>query len=109
MIKTDATTHERLKALILSAPLFKLKKIYNMPISEVFNMDCMEYMRQFPDKHFELAVVDPPYGESDAINPVNNRSVHKANRRRYREFDNTKPSAMYFAELARVSKNQIVS
>jgi site-specific DNA-methyltransferase (adenine-specific) len=74
------------------------------PISEVFNMDCMEYMCQFPDKHFELAVVDPPYGESDAINPVNNRSVHKANRRRYREFDNTKPSAMYFAELAGFQK-----
>ena len=32
-----------------------------MPISETYNMDCMEYMRQFPDKHFELAVVDPPY------------------------------------------------
>lgn len=84
------------------------KTVLKMSISEVFNMDCMEYMRQFPDKYFELAVVDPPYGESDAINPVNNRSVHKANRRRYREFDNTKPSAMYFAELARVSKNQIV-
>ncbi len=32
------------------------------PISEAYNMDCMEYMRQFPDKHFELSVVDPPYG-----------------------------------------------
>ena len=33
-----------------------------MPTSEVFNMDCMDYMRQYPDKHFELAIVDPPYG-----------------------------------------------
>ena len=31
-------------------------------ISEVYNMDCMEYMRSMPDKFFELAVVDPPYG-----------------------------------------------
>lgn len=33
-----------------------------MPISEVYNMDCMEYMRSIPNKFFELAVVDPPYG-----------------------------------------------
>lgn len=32
------------------------------PHSEALLMDCMDYMRQFPDKHFELAVVDPPYG-----------------------------------------------
>ena len=31
-------------------------------ISEVFNMDCMEYMRTIPDKFFDLAIVDPPYG-----------------------------------------------
>lgn len=27
-----------------------------------YNMDCMEYMRTLPDKAFDLAVVDPPYG-----------------------------------------------
>jgi len=32
------------------------------PVSEVKLMDCMDYMRGFPDKFFELAVVDPPYG-----------------------------------------------
>ena len=31
-------------------------------ISDVANMDCMEYMKQFPDKFFDLAVVDSPYG-----------------------------------------------
>lgn len=31
-------------------------------VSEVHNMDCMEYMRNIPDKFFELAVVDPPGG-----------------------------------------------
>ena len=30
-------------------------------ISETYNMDCMEYMRQFPDNYFELAITDPPY------------------------------------------------
>lgn len=30
--------------------------------SDVFNMDCLEAMRNYPDKYFELAIVDPPYG-----------------------------------------------
>ena len=30
--------------------------------SEVFNCDCMEYMRSLPDKYFQLAIADPPYG-----------------------------------------------
>ena len=30
--------------------------------SEVYNMDCMEYMKSIPDKFFDLAVVNPPYG-----------------------------------------------
>lgn len=33
-----------------------------MALSEVFNMDCMEGMKQYPDKYFDLAIVDPPYG-----------------------------------------------
>lgn len=32
-------------------------------ISEVYNIDCMEYMRSLPDKHFDLAIADPPYGD----------------------------------------------
>ena len=35
-----------------------------MPKSEVFNVDCMEYMRTLPDKAFQLAIADPPYGIS---------------------------------------------
>lgn len=31
-------------------------------MTEAYNMDCMEYMRSLPDKAFDLAVVDPPYG-----------------------------------------------
>ena len=31
-----------------------------MPISEVYNIDCIEYMRGLPDKVFDLAVADPP-------------------------------------------------
>ena len=28
-----------------------------------YNMDCMDAMKQFPDKFFDLAIVDPPYGD----------------------------------------------
>ena len=31
-------------------------------ISEVYNMDCLDGMRKYPDNHFDLAIVDPPYG-----------------------------------------------
>ena len=31
-------------------------------ISEVYNIDCMEYMRTLPDKYFNLVIADPPYG-----------------------------------------------
>ena len=37
-----------------------------MSKSEAFNMDCMEGMKQYPDKYFDLAVVDPPYGDASS-------------------------------------------
>ena len=40
--------------------------------------DCMEGMKQFPDKYFELAIVDPPYGIGISSNPV--RQAHEKNR-----------------------------
>ena len=39
-----------------------------MPESITYNMDCMEFMRTLPDNHFDLAVVDPPYGGGGADN-----------------------------------------
>ena len=48
------------------------------PLNIAYNMDCMEYMRDLPDNAFDLAVVDPPYGDG------NSQSVH-AERERERE------------------------
>lgn len=83
----------------------------NTPISEVFLMDCMEYMRGLPDKFFELAVVDPPYGDQcrlsggkaakDGYGKYWNKVTEKGNW-------NISPPIEYFKELLRVSKNQIV-
>jgi site-specific DNA-methyltransferase (adenine-specific) len=78
-----------------------------VPESEVFLMDCMEGMKSYPDKHFELAIVDPPYGNNDAIG-VKNGNSHNADRKDYKLFKNVAPDTDYFIELQRVSKDQIV-
>lgn len=36
-----------------------------MAINEAYNVDCIEYMRTLPDKYFDLAVCDPPYGSGN--------------------------------------------
>ena len=76
--------------------------------SEVFNEDCMVGMSRYPDKYFELAIVDPPYG-IDWMEQVKNPNKGK-NWKQYenKDWDKSIPSAEYFAELMRVSKNQIV-
>ena len=71
-------------------------------ISEVHNIDCLTYMRTVPDKFFELAIVDPPYGIGD-INHTDSRKFHKKIK-----WNDSVPSDEYFMELFRVSKNQII-
>ncbi len=39
-----------------------------------YNMDCMDGMREFPDKYFELAIVDPPYGDGGVLGATENAS-----------------------------------
>lgn len=69
--------------------------------SGFYNMDCMDGMKQFPDKFFELAIVDPPYGIGISDNPV--RQMHEK-----KQWDNAVPNGEYFNELRRVSKEQII-
>ena len=69
----------------------------------------MAYMAQFPDKFFDLAVVDPPYGicEDGAKNHSRGKKA-KATLYTPKEWDRSAPEAAYFKELLRVSKNQII-
>lgn len=89
--------------------------------SAAYQMDCMEALRQMPDKCFDLACVDPPYGlNAPKMNLGTNRrrrkggypSVSVASRMRAggieSEWDQAPPSPDYFQELFRVSKNQII-
>ena len=66
-------------------------------------MDCMDGMREFPDKFFELAIIDPPYRNSSENQPTKDM-------RRNGSMDSfgDKPTQEYFDELFRVSKNQII-
>lgn len=83
-----------------------------MPISEVHNMDCMEGMKQYDDNHFELAIVDPPYGigfgEFNRTNKDSNGVRYKANKYKNEKWDSGIPTDGYFEQLLRVSKHQIV-
>lgn len=76
-------------------------------ISEVHNIDCMEYMRTIPDKFFELAIVDPPYGIGVNHN-MGRRKGDKPSDYKPAEWDNDAPPVEYFFELIRVSNNQII-
>lgn len=76
-------------------------------ISEVFNIDCMIGMATYPDKYFDLAIVDPPYGIGVNHN-MGRRKGDKPSNYKPATWDNSPPSPEYFAELIRVSKNQIV-
>ena len=71
-------------------------------------MDCMDALRQMPDKYFDLAVVDPPYGlPKDSTNGAGKLKDRALNRGNISVWD-TPPDDEYFEELFRVSKNQII-
>lgn len=76
-------------------------------ISIVENRDCMEAMAEFPDKFFDLAVVDPPYGIGESGGAKRTRGSKKTNGVR-KEWDVSPPSGRYFTELKRVSVEQII-
>lgn len=68
--------------------------------------DCMDFMKDLPDKAFDLAIVDPPYGIN--INP--NMGLKKCQKKRHKSilWDDYAPDGKYFTELFRLSKNQII-
>ena len=76
----------------------------------ITNEDNMELMKRYPDKYFDLAIVDPPYGNIDAIGLTDNKKNGKqaTKRKGYKLFENIAPENEYYIELERISKNQII-
>ena len=82
----------------------------------ITNEDNMDLMSRYDDNHFELAIVDPPYGigwDGDNLESYNSTSCESWKGRKpkgyaKKNWDNEIPSKEYFIELKRVSKNQII-
>lgn len=72
-------------------------------LNKFYNMDCMEGMKDIPDKYFDLAIVDPPYGIG--INSSGRLGHYGGSGKTW---DSEIPNESYFKELFRVSKNQII-
>lgn len=80
-------------------------------VSEVYLMDCIQGMKHYPDKWFDLAIVDPPYGiGAGSKSFINRNTANKRAEKFYKEndWDKCTPSLEYWYELMRVSKKWIV-
>lgn len=78
-------------------------------ISEVHNMDCMEFMATIPDKYFSLSIADPPYGLDQFGVSTRGKGKHKniAMNGKIKSWD-IQPDENFFKELFRISKNIII-
>jgi len=72
-------------------------------LSEVYNQDCMVGMDRYPDKWFDLAIVDPPFGLKDTT-----KNKFRRNKETFTYKNESIHGAEYFKELERVSKASIV-
>jgi site-specific DNA-methyltransferase (adenine-specific) len=90
-------------------PQLRVTQVSTCP-SMVFNEDCMIGMKRYPNKYFDLAVVDPPYGIGRDFQTSTVCKNPKHNRKKFdkKGWDNAIPTLEYFDELFRVSKNQII-
>ena len=71
--------------------------------------DCLEAMKEMPDNTYDLAIVDPPYGIGEDGKSNHSRGLlAKPKKYNAKDWDKEPPSAEYFNELKRVSKNQII-
>lgn len=77
-----------------------------MELNKIYQGDCLELMKQIPDKSIDLVLTDPPYGiKADKMQMGSgNHQWDKT----VSSWDNFIPSKEYFDEMFRVSKNQII-
>ena len=75
---------------------------------ELHHVDCMEYMKGLEDNAFDLAIVDPPYGISVNISMGRRKGMSHSGYHKFAGGDIDPPTADYFSELNRVSKDQII-
>ena len=83
---------------------------YKTDLLDLRCMDCMDLMREMPDKAWDLAIVDPPYRDQNQPTKEMRSASAASNSKRFvkTEILGAKPTKAYFEELFRVSKNQII-
>jgi len=77
--------------------------------NQIYNEDCLQFMKQLPDKYFDLIITDPPYGikmTSDGFG--GSKNADKTEYVKVEDWDKETPSEEVFKEMQRVSKNQII-
>jgi site-specific DNA-methyltransferase (adenine-specific) len=87
--------------------LEKVKQVLDMAKSEIYNLDCLVGMKDTPDRYYDLAICDPPYGiGADKKNA--HSSIRDNKKWAEKNWDSEIPKLEYFNELFRVSVNQII-
>ena len=81
-----------------------------LELNKLYLMDCMDGMKTFPDKYFDLAIVDPPYGIGRSGQTETFTKNHKHKRKYFidKKWDIKSPTSEYWKELFRISENMIV-
>jgi len=90
---------------ISTSPPLVIPDVSNCPFSIVYNEDCVQGLKRFADNYFDLAIVDPPYGIGMDGGNVGYKGFNNFEKK---DWDKEIPSDEYFAELFRVSKNQVI-
>ena len=92
-----------------------METIYKTDFLNLYHCDCLDLMKQYPDKYFELCIIDPPYGINADLNQLElaNKKGFTKGAGTYKEYHKTNwdaetPDDAFFIELMRVSRNQIV-
>lgn len=88
-------------------PAFAKHVLPAVPSSEVYLEDCVKALKRYADNHFDLAIVDPPYGLDTKFKGGKTGKI-QMNSITERGWDREIPTKEYFDELFRVSKNQII-
>jgi site-specific DNA-methyltransferase (adenine-specific) len=90
-------------------PAFAKHVLPAVPSSEVYLEDCVKALKRYNDNHFDLAIVDPPYGLGNRLSDGGGKLKNTPMATLYREKDwDILPTVEYWNELFRVSKNQVV-
>lgn len=75
---------------------------------DIRNCDCMDMMREYPDNHFELAIVDPPYGIGESVSMGRRSGQAASHYHKFHGDDKHAPDEFYFDELFRISQRRVI-